>query len=1205
MLPDQAPSAEVLVSPAAQAAASRGPRATIRLCGPLEVELDGRRVETVLPGRQARLVLAYLVVHRDRPVGRDELMELLWPEQPPASPEASFRVLLVHLRQALGPGVLDGRGQLELRLGRDAWVDVEAASRARDLAETTLDAGDAITALAAAREALEILSRPLLGDLTSPWLDDRRRELDELRIPLLELAVRAGLRLGGRELGVAERAARDLIAREPYRESGYALLMEALAAGGNVVEALRVYESLRVLLRDELGVVPAPAVAALHARLLRQEDADPLEPAAPGPGPAAQGPGVSLPTPLRAVGRDPFVGRAEPIRRLDALWRRVQAGERRFVLVVGEPGVGKTRIASRVAQAAHASGGTVLYGRADEDMLAPYQPFVEALHHHVSQTPLSELEVSLGAELSELGRLIPELSRHMPELREPLLGDAETQRFRLFETVVRLLAHAASRRPLLLVLDDLHWADRTTLQLLRHVLRAPAPTRLMVLGTYRDVEVVPSHHLAELLADLRREQLFDRVALAGLDETETAALVSSRLDAEAAPAFVERLHRQTAGNPFFIGEALRSLAESGSPAHDRSDDQEQALERMGVPEGVGEVIVRRLSRLSELTVWVLSAASAIGREFDLGVLAATLQVDEDELIAGLEEAMGAGLVLELPDGADRFAFCHALVRQTLYERQAVARRVRLHRRIAEALEGRADERGGSVAELAHHFFEARQVAGPEKAIRYAVQAGEQAAAALAHQEAVDHLHRALRAFGPGRAGDGAQRCEVLLRLGRVQWRAGDSAAARATFSQAVVSARGRDAPEQLARAALGVTGHYYEAGVADPSVVALLEEALAALGEQDGALRARLLTRLADSLHFQAAAERSEALSLQAVAMAKRVGDTDALVAALTARHAALLHVARLDERLRVSDEALDLAERVGNRELTAQALHWRVYDLLELGDAEAARRDHGALRRLADELGQPIYAHFTAAWDAVWAHADGRFEESEALAGGAQALAERAQLKTARSTYLGQLFSLRRDQGRLGELVDGIETVAARYPAFVVWRAALPVALIGAGRETDARAAFERLAADDFAAIPRDLFWLSTFALLTDACAGLGDGPRADALYDRLAPYEHRTVQVSLAACWGSAARYLGLLAATGSRAELAPGHFATALAGNARLGARPALARTQAEYADVLRARGEAGDAARARELRDAARELGAPNERPTMRQRPPGTL
>jgi DNA-binding SARP family transcriptional activator/tetratricopeptide (TPR) repeat protein len=1149
----------------------------VSLCGPLAVELDGRRVEDQLPGRQGRLVLAYLVVCRGRPATRDELVDLLWPQDPPASPETSLRPLLTRLRRALGEQRLVGRAQLGVDLGPNAWVDVEVAETAATRAEAALDAGGARDALAVAQEGLAIVERPFLPDVLTPWAEERRQELQSLEAPLLEVAGRAALALGPAHRGEAERLARRLVEREPYRESGHALLMEVLTAQGNVVEALRVFDTLRVRLREELGVPPAPGLTALHERLLHLDA---------GAAPRAVAPGTvpELPPPLAAAGGGAFVGRSEALAAIEAAWARALERTEQIVFVGGEPGVGKTRLVARVAAGVHAAGATVLYGRCDEEVLMPYQPVVEALRHAVRHAPPLSLPPDLARELA---RLVPEVEGEggpAADAREPLLGERDTQRYRLFEAVATALGQLAGDRGLLLVLDDLHWADRTTLLLLRFLARIDGSSPVLLLATYREDEVGPEHPLADLLADVRRDRRAGRVSLTGLDAEETAELVAARLSAGTSEGFVRRLQAQTSGNPFFIEETLRDL---DAPEGRLEEDE---LERAGVPEGVGDVIMRRLGGVGSEVQEVLAVAAVVGREFDLDVVAAALERSDEDVLSAVERAMQARLVVEAPAQVDRFTFCHALVRETLYDRQAASRRLRRHLRVGEALERPGRPRRPAAAELARHFVAARALSGTDRALGHVLDAAREATATLAYEEAAAHLRRALDLQAElGTPDAAAQRCETLLSLGRVLWRAGDPAA-RDTFGEAAALAREEGLPEPLARAVLGMTGRFYEAGIADPVTIGLLEEALAALGDADSSLRARLLARLSDQLHVAADEERRAQLSAEAVAMARRLDDPDALTVALIARHAALLHVEHLDERLQIAAEQLELARSRGRAELVAFGLHWRIYDHLELGDGAAARSDEAELAAVAGDLRQPLYRYLDRCWQAVLAQLDGRLDDADALSADAFAMGRRAGAKTAASTRLGALVTIRRDQGRLGELVDDVRAIVAQHPAITTWRGFLPLLLAESGRAGEARDALDALEADGFAELPRDLFWLTTVLVLGEAAASIGSDAQREALHDLLAPYAHRCVPASLAASWGSAARVVGRLASALGRHDEAEERFGQALRANEELGAVAAVVRTRIDHAHALAARGEDARAAGLLDVaRAQARELG----------------
>jgi DNA-binding SARP family transcriptional activator/tetratricopeptide (TPR) repeat protein len=739
-----------LAEPCANLGANRAGRfgqvdARIRLCGRLEVELDGERVEDRLPGRQGPLVFALLVLNRRRPVARDELIGALWPAAPPADPDEALSALLSKVRQALGKDRLTGRRELTLVLAADAEVDVEQARSALTRAEEALAGSDPGAAFDAASVAAEISGSSFLVGHDAPWVEDRRREMEELRLDALEAVAAAGIAIGGTRAGEAERAARELTRLAPLREVGHRLLMEALAARGEPAAALAAYEDLRVLLRDELGVHPSEQIRALHARLLAGDTGRPGE--------------IPLPVALEPRSSAAFVGRERELDRLRRAWRDTASGRRRVVLVSGGPGIGKTRLSSELAREAHA-GGTVLYAACEDQMLVSYQPFVEALRHYVRSTP-GETAGGLGPGASELASLIPELARDQPGPADGSApDDLETRRYLMFEAVSSLLTTAASRAPLLLVLDDLHWADRSTLLLLRHVVRAQHEAAMLILGTYRDTDVGAGHPLLDLVADLRRDGSLERVSLAGLGSPEVEALIESHAGESVSSALVETVHAETAGNPFFVEEVVRHLMETGGV--------DVVPEHIGVPEGVKEVVALRVNRLSETCRDVLTNAAVLGREFPFSVLAPMTGIGRDGVIDALEEAVGARLVEEEPShGEPMYAFVHALVRETLYGALSGPRRQRMHAAAAAAIEATgmfdADAR---IAALALHYRLAGTAADPVTAIQYSLQAGERARQLFAWDEALTHWDGAVGLM-ERTDGSAAERARMLVALAQI------------------------------------------------------------------------------------------------------------------------------------------------------------------------------------------------------------------------------------------------------------------------------------------------------------------------------------------------------------------------------------------------------------------------------------------------------
>ena len=1142
------------------------PDVTIELCGHLSVSVDGRGREGDLPGRQGRLALAHLALNRSRAVTRERLIAALWGEDASAGHGQALNVVLSKLRRALGPEVLENAGERAVQLTPAATVDLDAAQPALDTAFAARDRGDWPAVVEGAGQVAALADAGLLPGYEAPWLEEPRRRLEELGLQARELRADAGLAVGGAELAHAERAAQELVELAPFRESGYLLLMRVREAQGNLVEALRVHERLRTLLRDELGVAPGPQVQAEFERLLNAERAEPAPPpAAPPPAPQLDAAPAFFATRSGAA----FVGRRSELERLRGYLERAIEGSRQLVLLEGEPGIGKTRLALQFMEACEAGDALALYGRCDAETLVPYQPFVEALRGYLARAPeqVAHWSTQYGAEL---GRVIPEVAA----TGEPAGGEDE-ERYRLFEAVSEVLNDIARSRPVVLVLDDLHWADKPTLLMLRQLVRAAGESPLLIVATIRDTERPAP--LVDMLVQLRREHFFERIELSGLDESDSSALIGG-FGPQGIPAHVNRaLWEETRGNPFFLEEMIRHL---GSATF-TPDSNGWPLE---LPEGIREVIGRRLATLSERASTVLTTAAVMGREFRVEVLEAVGTLDEDELDEVIEESVDAHVIAEVPGTYGRCSFTHALIRQTLYDGLTATRRARLHLRVGEALERLATgEADPPLAELAYHFSLAPPARGAPKAVEYAERAARSAAAALAYEEAARLYEVALRALEQA-PGDAERRCRLLLGCGDAQNKAGDTRDARATFREAAEIARALGSARLLAQAALGfgapgqMTG-----GIIDEDLVALLAEALAAVGTDDPALRARLLARLAIELSFSGARERREELSGEAVELARQVGDTRGLGFALVARHWSLWGPGNVQDRLQAANDLLGLAESSGDERLALAGHRWRMIDLLELGDIDAVDIEIDAYaqlaarkRRLADQL----YVHIYRAMRLLLA---GDFEQVEAEGWAAVALGNRIQDPNTGNATLLQACTMRRELGGLERLEGPVRAYSERFASIPGWRCVLAHLLAETGRADEARAILDDFAASGFEGIPLDGIWLGAVAYLAETAAAIGDPTHAAALHDMLQPYADRNVAVGLSAtCTGSAARHLGLLAGLLGRRTPAIAYFETALAINERMRARPWVARTQIEFARLLSE--EASGRDRAGELLEA---------------------
>jgi class 3 adenylate cyclase len=951
----------------------------------------------------------------------------------------------------------------------------------------------------------------------------------------------------------------------------------AVAEGGQIL----VSEIVRVLARGRGGHTFTPI-----GQIALKGLPEPLVTCAVGWEPLED---VGFPLPPRLGTRSRFAmfGRSAEMEALALAWAKAKDGQRQVVLVAGEPGIGKTRLATEAARAAHADSGTALFGACDEDVALPYRPFVEALRHYVTHAPAAVLTTHVAAHRGELARLVPELARRIPDLPAPQAAEAETERFLLFEAVTGLVATASRESPIVLVLDDLHWAVAPELLLLKHLVRSVEPMRLLVIGTYRHTDLSRTHPLTALLADLRTESGVERVSLHGLDDDAVDALVAAvtrhELD-DALIALARVVRRETEGNPFFMGEVVRHLIESGALFQERGRwTYRGAIAELGIPEGVREVIGRRLGRLSAATSRVLGLAAVIGRQFDVALLATIAETSEDAVLDALEEATAAALVTDVRGSPDTFTFRHALIRTTLYEELSAPRRARLHQRVGEALEGlvRATP-GARIEELAYHWLAATRTADIGKAIAYARQAGERALAGLAFEEAAAHFARALAVLEPHGPDGERLRCDLLLALADAQRRAGDTAY-RETVAQAVAVARALGDGERLALAALASArpgGFLASFNLVDEGLISLYEEANAALGDTDSLLRARLLGQLAvESVYASGPGDRRDALSQEAVRIARRLGDRTGLAQVLILRLLAIYDPFTLAERLGLIDELGALARELGSSELAWHAALHRTCALLESGDVEGAERALVEVERLAGQLRQPFYTWFARIEQTGFAVMRGA-PDAEAQVFATFELGMAGGQPDAPVALAGQLAILRHNQGRYAELADVVRAnMEAMTHNSSLARAALARFYCEMDQCVEAREQVEILRANDFY---HPLNW-SFGAYLTnvgEVVSDLHDRSAAASLYERLRPLAGQ-VLAAVVGCSGSFALWCGMLAACLGRWDDAERHFADALAMNERLGARPYAVRTRRAWAAMLLDRGATGDAPRAREL------------------------
>jgi DNA-binding CsgD family transcriptional regulator len=867
-------------------------------------------------------------------------------------------------------------------------------------------------------------------------------------------------------------------------------------------------------------------------------------------------------------------------------------------MIAGEPGIGKTRTAQEFSEYATQQGASVLWGRCHEEAGAPpYWPWVQIirslLQSRAPEAPLGDL----GAGAADIADLAPEIRDRLPSSGSGgQLRDAAEARFRMFEAIRRLLVGACEDQALVLVLDDLHWADAPSLRLLEFLAPEIADIPLLMVGTYRATELSRQHPLSNTLGGLARVPHIARVDLPGLSVEEAQAFITAAAGTTPPAWFTRSLHQQTEGNPLFLREIVRFLEQQGI-LNAEIEAPDAALPRViRVPEGLKEVIGRRLNLLSPACNEVLALASVVGRNFSLELLMrAAGALGADEVIEALDEALAARIINETGDR--RYQFIHNLVRVTLYDELGASARRRMHRTVGTALEalGGGDRRA-LLPELAHHFSASGDL---DRGIDYAIRAGQSAEALLAVEDAAQFFQMALDALALRPAADEAMRCRLLFQLGEAQRMSGDFPRAQTNLRQAAEVALHFDLYEPLAKSALAYEWVSWRVGrAADAPPERLLADALRIVPESEIKLRVELTGGLARSLLYAGSEKEARQRLDFAIGIARRLGDPALLASTLEYLFDFPWGPDGTRNLLSLASEALEAAIRSGNAEVAYMARVRRVACRLELGDFAAVEDDIGHLGRADAPVGRRDTALGVIGLRAAMALMRGELDAAARLSAEANSRMSGADTteRESQMAFLSvQVFTLRREQGRLKEVGPVLTHFMRTASAASVWGPGLAVLYVELDQLDKARAEFERLAARDFHDLPRDGRWATCLAYLAEVCAALNDPSRAAMLYRLLLPYADRALVLGGGfVCSGASGRHLGMLAAAMSDWPAAERHFEDALAMNTRIGALLPLAHTRRDYAAMLVARGAPGDRERAMALLRSslvgAREMGA---------------
>lgn len=1181
------------------------PALELRVLGPVEITWNGRPID--IGGIRARALVARLLIDRNLTVPVDRLLDAFWSGQDDDGAEKALRTMVSRVRKRLrDAGVSDELIETKA-LGYS--LNVDAAMTDVHRFEQHVAAGRRNLAGRHPHESvreLKMAENLWRGAAYSEVCDEpfaraEARRLEELRLMALETRFDAELTLGRHNEVTGE--LENLASANPMRERLWSQRMLALYRSGRQAESLRVYQELREILISELGIEPGHDAQWLEKAILQQSrDLEWIRPEASTPDAAVPAP---LPEPVprsvaeRTVIPGPaplhqLVGRDDEMVTVRNWWDTVQRNDSRLLLIEGDAGIGKTRLASEIAAFVESSDGLVLRGRCDEDPVAPFQPFAEAIGRYFDSLSADEISRMPEWRLTELSRLVLRLSEYAPR-RSVDLTDPEQDRFRFFGAVTETLYEAADRAPILLVLDDLHWANQPTVLLLRHLLRDARSINLGIVGLYRSTDVVADHPLRTVTSDLWSDRSVVRVSLEGLTISAVEQLLETSLGPDTSLA--GQLFQLTEGNPLFLDELLRQLHYEAGSETAQTGATPLTLS-VGTPEAVKELVSRRVARLPEEVIRFLHTAAVAGPECDATIVAAVAELTPEERIDAVDRAVDSRLMHRVGDSGERYAFSHALVRDAIYGQLLRSRRVRFHHEIAVATEqAHLDSIDTYVNELAHHFYMGAALGDADKAATYCYFAGDRALQLLAFEEAVGHFSRGLEVAEVYGALEPTAKCDALLALAEAQNKAGDKVEADRSFERAAAIARTLGDAERLATAALRAGPLSYMGIVgANTDQVRLLEEAGQALSKDDSHLRAMVTARLGLVLVYETGVpirgvlKRALGLSAEAISMARRLGDRAALGYALNARLHALWGIDPAPERLAIGTELSQVADEVGDEVLALHGHLWRVRELLASGDVDAVTDEITRFESRETGPRDPLTASYACNVRAMMALVNGQIDTGEQLGTLAIELAE-GYNDLALSFYGVLLAWTWWQQDRLPELEESFREILRHSPAdYPVVQAALALLLSELGRSEEAAVELDALAALGWETVSDDQTEGVTLAYAAAACSNSGNATHAPALYERMRPYAGTAIVVRgpASACYGSADLFLGLLASVMGDPSLAEVHFEAALRLARRMAAPPFIANAEFELARVLRNGGRERDQERAATLFRSAEEL-----------------
>ncbi len=1083
------------------------------------ISATGTAIE--LPSASQRRLLALLALRTPNAVRAEWLADVM-----DVSPGA-LRKLVGRLRSVLGPDVVRTTST-----GYRLDAEVDAYRCCRRLAEA---AGDP-DRLAALEATLDEWAGPALDEFRGEsWADGEAARLTEIHAAACDDYGAALLAHGRAAEAVAWLEGR--VAAHPLRDRTRGLLIRALAGSGRRAEALRAFQVYRSYVAEEVGTDPSPELLEIERRVATGWDG--IEPdGAPSRGaPAIAEPSFAVPTAAALAREVGFVGRIAELGQLAAEYDASRHDGLRWIVVTGEPGIGKTSLFGEFARTvAEPAGAVVVYGRCD-DAPVPLQPFRSVVGTCVDAAPVDVLRAHVARCGGELLRLAPQLGLRV-EAPAPTDTDHATERFLVFEAVTDLLRRLSELVPLVVVLDDLHWAEPTALQLLRHLARAGSPTPLLVVVGCRESG---EHHPEELrlaLADLDRAGSH-RLALGGFDDDELTALLAARRGPEPraeaeTQQIVDLLRDETAGHPLYVSQLIQHWNDRGGGA----------ASRPSVSPTLRDLVWSRVTGLGDSAADVLTAAAVLGTDFDEAVLLDIVDVAEPTVADTLDAATRGGLLSRTAATPRSARFVHTLVANALYADLGGSRRARLHERAARALTKSRDEVPQSTAvALARHCALGGLHA---EAQHWSTVAGDDAFDHLAAAEAVQHYRSAL-ALAEARGRPAAERADLLVRLGTAQDRTGDGGAF-ATLLAAAELARGAGAHDVLIRAALATDRGFQRYGATAPEQHEIVEAAVTVADPDDRATYARLLALLAQSLIYAGQTERRVALAREALAIAERASDRSLLPRIAPAVVNALAGPERSSLRAEIAERAV--AEAGASRDPVDEfaVYHVAYVAAIERADPDTAARSLARMRTIAAPVGTRL-TWVVGMLDTFQATMEGRFDEAEALATATFESGQQVLETDAFTIFVGQFFAIGSFAGRHAELMPLVEQALADDTGVLPIRLAYGIICAEVGRHDTAEAILAEGVATGFAQIPTDQMLTTSLIGYAVLALELGDVDAAAALLPRLEPYAAEVSFTGMTS-QGPIAAYVGKLESLLGRHDLAEEHLRAALAITERFG-------------------------------------------------------